>query len=373
MSDQVDGSDMDEVSNPTISDLASRLDPEGMVSFTRAFVDDLRGGINAVDDQLFPWIRELRNHPWKGVLCLGMGGSAAGGDFLATLCSFEGEIPVIVHRDYTIPSWWDKDWLVLATSHSGNTEETLSAANIALKADATIVVISTGGELAGMCELYENCHLIPSVGGQPPRTAFGHIFSRQLSLLRQLGILPMPSAGSDEAMLDRLDKVVEGYDILHDEEGDINSLAMVMLDKPISILGPTEMMPALTRFKNQLNENSSRFARVGIIPEMNHNESVAWGGVGEYSDFSSQDHIVLLLAWNGMHRRVQGRIDWMIAHSPSDYAWKLMGEGPTLLEALLYHCIVMDWISLSLAFLHGKDPAAIGPITALKSFLDSIE
>ena len=76
-------------------------------------------------------------------------------------------------------------------------------------------------------------------------------------------------------------------------------------------------MPALNRFKNQLNENSARFARIGIYPEMNHNESVAWGGVGEDADFSVGEQVVLFLTWNGMHSRVVKRLEWMIAHTPS--------------------------------------------------------
>ena len=61
-----------------------------------------------------------------------MGGSAAGGDFLAALTAHVGGCPVIVHRDYTLPAWFDATWLVLATSHSGNTEETVAAAEAAV-------------------------------------------------------------------------------------------------------------------------------------------------------------------------------------------------------------------------------------------------
>ena len=55
----------------------------------------------------------------------------------------------------------------------------------------------------------------------------------------------------------------------------------------------------------------------------------------------------------------------------TDFAWKMQGEGATLLESLLHLCIVMDWISIALGLMHGKDPAAIGPISALKDFLNS--
>jgi len=365
------GGQSDDNSSASIVDLAGSLDNEGMIGFTRSFVEDIRKGLAAVNVRLLPWLENIRSQKWNGALFLGMGGSAAGGDFITSLSEKHGNLPVKTIRDYSIPSWWNKTWLVIATSHSGNTEETLSACEMALKAGATVIVISTGGELSGFCELYPKCHLIPSIGGQPPRTAFGHIFSRQLALMRFLGGLPQPFEGEDEAMLQRLQQAVDGFDILEEPEGDIVQLAMAMVERPISILGPTELSPALTRFKNQLNENSARFARTGTVPEMNHNESVAWGGVGNTQDPHADQHLILLLAWQGIHTRVSDRMDWMVSHFATDFAWRIDGEGKSLLESLLYLCILMDWISISLALLHGKDPAAIEPIIALKDFLSS--
>jgi len=362
-----------EESTVGLVDLAEALDAEGMIGFTQAFIHDLKKGLTHATPEHLPWMNQLSQRRWSGILCLGMGGSAAGGDFISALCGLQGKIPVIIQRDYVIPAWWEPEWLVLSTSHSGNTEETLEATETALKADGTVVVISCGGILSGLCEIYPKCFLIPSPGNQPPRTAFGHIFSRQLGFLRSIGVLPKPIEGSDEAMLERLQKASEGFDILNDPEGDVAQLALCMLERPIALLGPTELHPALNRFKNQLNENSARFARVGVIPEMNHNESVAWGGVGSDHDDSAIEHVLLLLTWQGMHRQVSKRMDWMIAHATTDYAWKIVGEGNTLLESLLHLCILMDWISIALALLRGKDPAAIGPIRALKEHLESVQ
>ncbi|MEZ8078876.1 MAG: SIS domain-containing protein [Candidatus Poseidoniaceae archaeon] len=356
-------------SAPSIIELAESLDGQGMINFTRSFVDDLRKGLSSVNTELMPWLKEIKSTKWHGALFLGMGGSAAGGDFIASLSLKHGSLPIKTIRDYSLPAWWNKSWLVVATSHSGNTEETLSACEAALKAGATTIVISTGGELSGLCELYPKCHLISSIGGQPPRTAFGHIFARQLALMRVIGGLPQPFDGEDEAMLNRLQVAIDGFDILKDPEGDLVQLAMAMVDRPISILGPNELSPALTRFKNQLNENSARFVRVGTVPEMNHNESVAWGGVGNTQDPDAEQHVILLLAWQGIHPRVSHRMDWMVSHFSTDFAWRIDGEGKTLLESLLYLCILMDWISISLALLHGKNPAEIKPIIALKDFL----
>ena len=357
--------------NLDIIELSKMLDSEDMIGFTRKFVDDFEKGVNSISVERFPWIAEIANENWNGIICLGMGGSAAGGDFLSSLSNLDGRIPIHIQRDYTMPSWWNSSWLVLATSHSGNTEEALAATEIALNAGATVIIISTGGMLAGMPEIFTRCHLVPSIGGPPPRSAFGHIFSRQLGLLREIGALPKPNRDTEQQMIDRLKEACDGFDIIKDPNGDLVELASFMSSNPIALVGPTELLPALNRFKNQLNENSARFARIGVIPEMNHNESVAWGGVGGDKDPDADQQVLLFLTWDGMHDRVSDRIDWMVAHTTTDYAWKMHGEGSTLLESLLHLCIVMDWISIALALMHGKDPAAIGPISALKDFLNS--
>lgn len=352
-----------------INDLIQQLDSEGMIGFTESFVSDIEKGLSVVNESHLPWLNDLKSIAWKGVLCFGMGGSAAGGDFLARLSDASGSKPFIVHRGYDLPSWWTQDWLILATSHSGNTEETIAATESALKQGATAVVIATGGLLAGLCELYERCHLIPSTAGQPPRTAFGHLFSRQLALIEYLEFLPQQTLEQRDAMLVRLEYACQSNDFRKPSGAPLLDLAMAMKEHPLSLLGPTEMQPALIRFKNQLNENSGRFARIGIVPEMNHNEIVAWGGVSEDADPWREEQATLFLTWDGLNKRISRRIDWMIEHTPTDYAWRIHGEGTSLLEVLLHHCIVMDWLTIALAFVHGKDPAAIRPIQALKAYL----
>ena len=170
-------------------------------------------------------------------------------------------------------------------------------------------------------------------------------------------------------MLVRLEYACQTNDFRKPSGAPLLDLAMAMKEHPLSLLGPSEMQPALIRFKNQLNENSGRFARIGVVPEMNHNELVAWGGVSDDADPAREDQATLFLTWDGLQKRVSRRIDWMIEHTPTDYAWRIHGEGTSLLEVLLHHCIVMDWLTIALAFLHGKDPSAIRPIQALKAYL----
>jgi hypothetical protein len=168
-----------------------------------------------------------------------------------------------------------------------------------------------------------------------------------------------------------LQEAVEDSDIIAHPEGDVASLALNMIENPIAILGPRELLPAINRFKNQLNENSARFARIGVFPEMNHNESVAWGGVGNDQDPESSNQALALLSWDGMHNRVEQRMDWFVSNCPTDLAWRIHGDGESLLECLLHLCIMMDWLSIALGLLHGKNPSAIDPIISLKEYLSN--
>ncbi|MAI09388.1 MAG: hypothetical protein CMA08_02250 [Euryarchaeota archaeon] len=343
------------------------LDTEGMFDHVGGFVDDLAAAFDAVNEHTCPWLDHLRQRSWAGLLCLGMGGSAAGGSFLSALVDHEGALPVISHADAELPRWVTSDWLVLATSYSGNTAETLMATRAAIAEGLSVVVLATGGELAGLAETHDHVHLIGAPGGQPPRSAFGHIFGRQVALLRALGALP---AGQDQhEMLDRLRTASALHDPREGQEGGVEALAEALLDRTVALLGPSELAPVLTRFKNQINENAGRFARVGVVPEMNHNEIVAWGGTGDVADPAVADQAFLLLTWAGVQPQVRARTTWMVQHLDTEAAWQLAGEGSSLLEAMLYHCIVMDWLTVTLALLAGKDPTSIGPISSLKAFL----
>lgn len=343
------------------------LDSEDMFGHVSRFVDDLEAAFAAVNARTCPWLTDLRTRTWAGVLCLGMGGSAAGGSFLSTLADHDGAIPVLAHADAALPRWVTAEWLILATSYSGNTAETLSATRTAIERGLTVVVVATGGELAGLAETHDHVHLVGAPGGQPPRSAFGHIFGRQVALMRALELLP--SAEDDAAMFERLHAASRLHDPRDGDEGGVEALSDALLDRSVALLGPTELAPVLTRFKNQLNENSGRFARVGVIPEMNHNEVVAWGGTGDVADPTVADQAVLLLTWRGLQPEVRSRIGWMVQHLETEAAWQLAGEGTSLLEAMLYHSIVMDWISVTLAIHAGKDPTSIGPISSLKAHL----
>lgn len=333
-----------------IAEAAERLDSEGMLEHLRNFADDLAAQWNIEETE-----RELPDT----LVCLGMGGSAASADFVAALADHSGAAAVISHRGYGLPNWTDKRQLFTSVSYSGNTEETLDATAAALASGAECISLSSGGKLADL-----GCDHVTLPGGQPPRSAFGHIFGALSRIAASAGIIKDFTAEIDNGILDRLRETIHQLDFLNNPDSVALSVARTLMNREIGIISAPELNCAGQRFANQLNENSGVFARPTSLPEMNHNEVIAWTDAE-----SVNSQALLLLTWDGMHERVAKRIEWMTENIDSSVVWNIHCEGESLLEAMLYSCVAMDWISCALALLRGKDPSAIGAISDLKSHL----
>jgi len=339
--------------------LIDKLDSGNMAGFTRSFVDDFETALNSE-------IEIGEDNDWSGVLCIGMGGSGAGGDFLGSLADSEGGLPFVTWRGYGLPSWWGPDWLVMATSYSGETEETLDGAVTALENGGTVIGISSGGQLSEILGNNEDSICIGVQGGQTPRSAFGHIFGTQLAVCWKLGLLPAPPAEEIESMINRLRSISANSDLI-DGDGMAASLASSLSGRGIGIVSPGELGPAAYRFACQLNENSDSFARSTEVPEMNHNEIVAW------MSKNAESQALLVLTCEGINPRTASRIDWMLEQISGPVVWRIECEGESLLERLLYASHVTDWISIALALVNGVDPSQMDSIVGLKAHLSKIQ
>ena len=356
-----------------IRTLIKNLDSENMLGHLRNFSRDLENWLLDKNYEEYEWSKEIVSKAWKGIVCIGMGGSAAGGMYLSSLTNKNGSHPVYVWNNYGLPNWWDPEWLVIAVSYSGNTEETLDGVEKAIKKGGTVVAITSGGMLAGMCELNENSNLIHLKGGQPPRSAFGKIFGSMLGFCWHIGLLNKPKEFEIKDMIENLGQWIKECDFWDHERNEIILLATEIEEKAIAIISGPEMEPVSYRMKCQFNENSALFARVGIIPEMSHNEIVSWGGLKHEADLRINEQAVLILNWDGEEENNKKRINWFVNNLRSDSAWSLNGEGDSLLEIMLYHSIMMDWLSCAIAFLRGKNPASIEPIIELKKYLTDVK
>jgi len=346
------------MSEPDFATLLATHDKSDMAGHTRQFVDDLEAAMAAS-------IEVDADMDWSGVLCLGMGGSGAGGMFLSALADSAGGLPFVVWRDYGLPSWWGPDWLVIATSYSGNTEETLDGVRAALEGGGVVVGICSGGKLEDMLSQSEDALCLNVPGGQMPRSAFGHLLGTQLAACWALGILERPNEDGLSEMISRLRAASESADLAAGN-GRIAAIAQGMAKYDIGIVSTGEMHAAGVRFANQLNENADRFARAVALPEMNHNELVAWGREPE-------GQALLYLASPESSPRVRARLGWMMENIDAGDSWLLECDGESLLESLLIAAHITDWVSIAVAVQAGLDPSQMDPIVGLKEHLDSTQ
>ena len=219
-----------------------------------------------------------------------------------------------------------------------------------------------------MSEILEDsdeCVLLPVPAGQAPRSAFGHIFGAQLAASWALGLLSSPNTDEISEMLGRLRAASSRADLVGGD-GMSETMARSMLDREIGIASPSELAPAGYRFTCQVNENSDGFANSSDVPEMNHNEIVAWASEGS-------SRALVALTCEGMHPRTHARMAWMLDNIESEVVWRIECEGESLLERLLYAAHVTDWVSIAMALAKGKDPSEMAAIDSLKAHLASIQ
>ena len=204
-----------------------------------------------------------------------MGGSAIGGDINNMLLRDDLAIPLIVSRNYNIPKWANKHTLVIVSSYSGDTEETLSAFDDALLKECQIIGITTGGTLLNKISVNNLDHIIMPKGLQP-RAALAYSFVPMLYLFLELGLIEMDLHNNLINSVTLLQSVRDSY-----RHNDQNNKTWILSNKiyntiPI-IYGESDNTSIIAlRWSNQLCENSKMLSFCNELPEFNHNEIVGW-------------------------------------------------------------------------------------------------
>lgn len=302
----------------------------------------------------------------RNVVVAGMGGSAIGGDIVRLLTKNELNVPMVVSRNYTIPNWVNNHTLVVCSSYSGNTEETLAAFDQARDLGAQIVGISTGGTLTErMGGLDLDVVAIPA--GLQPRAAIAFSFVPMLYLLKEIGLI-----GTDT--IDQLGdavNLIKSYRQRYVTESNDNptyALAQNIYKSIPVIYGESEGTAILAlRWKGQLSENSKMLAYHNELPEMNHNEIVGWEN---NSDLIHQISVIWLKDEKD-HPRTNIRQE-STRELIGDFASKhedVSVEGNTLVERYLHLIQYGDWVSYWCAILHQTDPTPVKKIDRLKGIL----
>lgn len=341
-----------------------RHDAKGMYGLTIAFPQQIR---QAVDIGRSAPIR-LERQPGLALLT-GLGGSAAGGDFVRALFEAHGEIPFFVNRDYHLPHYVGRDSLVFAVSYSGNTEETLSAYAQAKEAGAQIVVVTSGGKLAAWGET-DGFPVVRIPGGQPPRTALGYNLMPVVVACEAFGLLPAQDYGSLVELLQRC--AAEWSVETSTEQNEAKRLASALSGRLSVIYGLGQWQGLVAnRWKGQINENAKNMTFANTYPELCHNEILGWvladrQGVAEWVG------IVLEDGTESAKMKARERVTADLVRRVCSFH-RAQARGGPLLERMLSLAYLGDFVSLYLAALNGVDPENIDAINTLKSELAQVQ
>ena len=296
-----------------------------------------------------------------------MGGSAIAADFLRVLADREGATPVHVVRHYEPPAWITPEDLLLFSSYSGNTEETLASYRALRGLDARSVVLTTGGAL-GALAAQDGVPVATLPAGHPPRAALGYSFSTLAHLAEHVGIVAS-AARRLEAAAKGVEEVIStnGRSVVQSRNS-AKKLAIRLSGRPILVLGAERTQaPVALRWKGQLNENSKHLAWASAVPEMTHNEV---DGLIYPKGFARKMGVVLLRD-AADHPRIAKRFDWLRAHLARRGARveTVAVDGPDPMTRLFRSVAIGDLVSYYLAIGNGTDPSALPGVESLKKAL----
>lgn len=209
----------------------------------------------------------------KNVVVTGMGGSALGGRIADSLLLDRSRAPIEIFTEYRLPNYVNSDSLVILSSYSGNTEETLSCANEALNRGAVIYCITTGGKLGDFMKQNSLDGYIIDPKQNPsnqPRMGLGYSIASILAVLAKCEFINILSSEVDEAVA-TCEEFIKDMGIDEPEHSNLAKKTARKLKGKIPILVASEHLVGIVHaFKNQLNENSKTFSCLYDLPELNH-------------------------------------------------------------------------------------------------------
>jgi len=295
-----------------------------------------------------------------GLVVCGMGGSAIGADLARGAIGDRARRPFVTARDYSPPSWVSEDTLVLCSSYSGDTEETLAAYAAAGDRGAPRVVMTTGGRLAEAARA-DGVPVIGVPAGMQPRAAVAYMTVGALEAAALAGVTDS-LRGEVEAASSPLRELAEEWGPDADPDCEPKALARSLAGQVPVVYGAELTAAVSVRWRSQLNENAETAAFDGVLPEMDHNEICGWG---------QPTFTAVFLEDEEQHARVKRRIELTAevvaaAGSPVE---RVSARGETRTERVLSLVLLGDLTSLYLAVLNGVDPTPVARIEDLKQRL----
>jgi len=305
----------------------------------------------------------------RNIVISGLGGSAIGGDLLRSYLADDIRVPLAVSRHYFLPGYVDKNSLVIVSSYSGNTEETISSHKDAVKRKARILCITSGGAIKKLAEKLKQ-PVITIPGGLQPRAAVGYSFFPTLMAMTKLGFINSRKKEIAET-ISLLKLKASVYGNPDSPENAAYRIAQTLRGKLPVVYSSADRFDAVNvRWRGQMSENAKSLAYGNVFPELNHNEIVGWEVL---RDVMKRIHVIILRD-KGDNPRVQLRMNITkeIIRECADGITEVQSEGKSLLARIFSLLYLGDWVSYYLAIGNGIDPTPVKKIDFLKNELAKV-
>lgn len=303
-------------------------------------------------------VSSLKDYKFSSIVFCGLGGSAISGDLLCDYLSDELTIPFTVIRGYALPSFVNKDTLVIISSYSGNTEETISCLEEALKRKCKIVTITSGGKIGEIAKT-NKLPVVNLQSGFQPRYSLGQSFFSMLKLMQHLGF-----ANEDN----NVKTIVSLWKNRAQEFSSENNIATKIAKELVGFIPVIYSSDYLSstgyRLKCQMNENAKLHAFHNSIPEMNHNEIIGWESFKE-KQFNAK---VIYLVDNDFHPQILKRFEILkeLLSEQKVEIITLLSDQKSKKVRIMDLIFLSDWISFYTSVLRGYDPSEIDFIHRMK-------
>jgi glucose/mannose-6-phosphate isomerase len=299
------------------------------------------------------------------VVVCGMGGSAVAGDLLRAGFRHALPVPVEVNRSPSLPASAGPDTLVVVSSYSGGTSETLSSFGEALERGCRILAISSGGELTDRCA-ERGLPVVAVPGGGQPRAALGHLAFAMFGALETGGVLPAVGEDVDEAVV-AIDAVARDLGPDVPSSGNAAKVLATWIGDRVPVVWGADGVGSVAamRWKTQLNENGKVPAWFASMSELDHNEVVGW--VPPYGE----RHAIVALRHDGEDAETSARFGLTaeIVRDAGAEVREVSVSRATPLGRLCELIAIGDWTSCYVGLGRGVDPTPVDAIARLKAAL----
>lgn len=299
----------------------------------------------------------------KVVMC-GMGGSLLGAKIVESVFSHSLAYPLLLINDYDLPGWVDEKTLVICSSYSGTTEETLSNAYQALKKKAKLMVVTSGGPLLALAKANQlPCYQINPVynPSQQPRMAIGYSVIGQLVLCQKAGLLNLTMTMINE-LIDAMKQV---------KPKEAEAFAEQLVKKQVIFTAAGHLTGPVHTVKNQMNENAKHLSHRHDLPELNHH---LMEGL-KFPRSNPETTLFWLIDSDLYSARIKQRLELtgdVIAKNKLQVLY-LKLNAPAKLAQVFELIQFGAYVNFYLSQLHGVDPAPIPWVNYFKEKLGTFK